>query len=75
MMIPDIGRNQLTIRSCKNMKIKFNVKNIGSPIKRMVCSNKVIKIPTKFNSIILLKLGGNGLPTGRDFIYVPKKFG
>ena len=73
IMVLGIDRNQLTTGNCKNMKIKFNVKNIGSPIKRVVRSNKVTKIPTKFNSTIFFKLRDNGLPTGRDFIFIPKK--
>ena len=58
-MVPDIGRNQLTIGNCKNMKIKFNVKNIGPPFKRVVRSNGITKIPAKFNSTIFFKLRGN----------------
>ena len=53
MMVPDIGQSQLTVGNCRNMKIKFNVKNI---IKRMVRSNGIIKIPANFNSTIFSKL-------------------
>ena len=28
-MVPDIGKNQLTIGNYKNMKIKFNVKTLA----------------------------------------------
>ena len=54
------------------MTIKFNVKN-GFPVKLVVRSNKIIKTPTKSNSTIPLKLRGNGLPPGRDFMYILKK--
>ena len=46
MMVPDVGKNKLTIKNCKNMKVKFNVKNIDPPIKRVVRFNGIIKVPT-----------------------------
>ena len=73
MMVPNVGENRLTIENCKNMTAKFNINNTGPPIKRMVHSNGVSKIPTKFNSTIFFKPCGNGLPAGRYFIFIPKK--
>ena len=72
-MVPNMGKNILTIRSCKNMSVKFNVNNIGPPVKRVIRSSGIIKIPTKFNSTNFFKLRGNGLPTGRDFMFIPKR--
>ena len=48
MMVPNIGENHLTIGNCKNMMIEFNM-NTDPPIKRVVRSNEIIKIPAKFN--------------------------
>ena len=73
IMVPDIGKNQLTIGNFKNMKIKFNVKNIDFSIKRMVRFNRIIKIPARFNSIIFFKLQGKNFPAGRNFMFIPKK--
>ena len=56
MMVPDIGRNQLTIGNYKNTKIKFNVKNIGLLIKRVIRFNRVMKIPARFNSMIFFRI-------------------
>ena len=72
MIILNIRKNSLAIGNCKNMTVKSNVKNVGSPVKRIVRSKKNIKIPTKFNSVIPFKLRGKngGLPLGRDFIFI-----
>ena len=35
--------------NCKNMSVKFNVNNIGPPVKRVVLYRKIIKIPTKLS--------------------------
>ena len=64
IMVPDIGKTHLIIRNCENMTAKFNMKNVGFPVKRMVRSNGIVKIPTN---------GENGLPLGRDFMFIPKK--
>ena len=75
LVIPDFGKKYLTIGSCKNISIKFNVKNIGPPIKRMVGSNGIIKISAKSSSVIPFRLRGknDGLSTGRDFMFIQKK--
>ena len=72
IIIPDIGKSNLTIENCKNMTAKLNVRNIG---KRMVRFNGVIKIPAKSTSVIPFKLRGkNGaLPLGRDFMFILKR--
>ena len=74
IMIANIGKTHLTIGSCKNMTIKFNMKNINPPVKRIVRSNKLMRISAKFYSAIFFKLRGkNGLPPGRDFMFIAKK--
>ena len=73
MNVSNIEKSHLTIGNCKNMTVKFNMRNIGPPVKRVLRSNEFIKIPAKFSQIILFKLRGNGSPTGRDFMFIPKK--
>ena len=36
MMVPNIGKCHLTIGSCKKLTVKFNVKNVGPLIKRII---------------------------------------
>ena len=38
MMVPNFGKNHLTIGSRENITAKFNVKNDGFPVKRVVRS-------------------------------------
>lgn len=66
-MVQNIGKNHLTIGNYKNMTNKFNINNIGSPVKRMVRFNGVIKILAKFKTRIKI------LPAKRDFMFIPKK--
>ena len=58
MMVPNVRNNHLTMGNCKNMKVNLNVKN-SFPIKRMLRSNGIIKIPANLISIILFKLRKN----------------
>ena len=39
MMVPNIGKSSLTVGNCKNMTVKFNLRNIGPPLKRVVYFN------------------------------------
>ena len=73
MMVPDIGKSQLTIGNFKNIKVKFNVKNFGPPIKQVIRFNGVMKIPARFNSIIPFKLRGKNFPAGRDIMFISKR--
>ena len=59
LIIPDVGKEKFIIGSCKNMTVKFNVKKVGPPIKRVVRSSGIIKISAKFNSNIFFRLRGN----------------
>lgn len=42
MIIPDDGKTHLIIGDCKNITVKFNIKNIGPPTKRVVRFNGII---------------------------------
>ena len=73
MMVPDIGKSNLTIGNCKNRTVKLNVNNIGPPIKLVVRFNGTIKIPAKFNLIIFFKLRGKNFLAKRYFMIIHHK--
>ena len=72
-MIPDIGKEKLTIGSCQDMTATLTVKNAGPPVKRVARSSEATKIPARSRTAIAFKLRGKGLPTGRDFMFVPSR--
>ena len=69
-MMINIDKTSLTIDSCKNFKIQFNVTNTNSSIKRMTKINEIIKISNKSLITISFKFRDkDNLSTKRDFMF------
>ena len=73
-IVSNIEKKKITINSCKNLIIKFNVKNADSIIKRVTRASNVTTIFVKSSTAILFKLREKeALSINRDFMFVSQR--
>ena len=76
IMVPNIGKNVLTIGNCKNMSVKFNINNIGPPVKLLRPQSKQKRFAAK--RLPKFELGNLGKRSGTflkfHLIYIYRYF-